>query len=51
MAAWIEKKGPEGLVQYRATRNRASIDGLPGLVRASTGCPRRRAGCRATALR
>ena len=33
MAAWIEKKGPEGLVQYRATRNRASIDGLPGLER------------------
>ena len=31
MAAWIEKKGPEGLVHYRATRNRASIDGLPGL--------------------
>ena len=31
MAAWIEKKGRDGLVQYRATRNRASIDGLPGL--------------------
>ena len=31
MAAWIEKKGAEGLVQYRATRNRASIDGLPGV--------------------
>ena len=31
MATWIEKKGPEGLVHYRATRNRASIDGLPGL--------------------
>jgi hypothetical protein len=32
MAAWIEKRGPEGLVQYRATHNRESIDGLPGLA-------------------
>jgi predicted pyridoxine 5'-phosphate oxidase superfamily flavin-nucleotide-binding protein len=31
MAAWVEKKGPEGLAQYRATRNRVSMDGLPGL--------------------
>ena len=31
MAAWIEKKGPDGLVEYRATKNRVSIDGLPGV--------------------
>jgi len=27
--AWAEKKGPDGLVAYRAEHNRASIDGLP----------------------
>ena len=26
---WAETKGPERLVEYRATRNRRSIDGLP----------------------
>jgi len=31
MAAWIEKKGPSGLVEYRAATNRVSIDGLPGV--------------------
>ncbi len=28
---WCEKKGPQGLVEYRAQKNAASIDGLPGL--------------------
>lgn len=28
---WSRRKGPEGLVRYRADRNRYSIDGLPGL--------------------
>jgi hypothetical protein len=28
-----EKRGPEGLVAYRAEKNAASIDGLPGLLR------------------
>ena len=28
---WAEAKGPEGLVEYRATKNAASIDGLPAL--------------------
>ena len=28
---WSEKKGPEGLVAYRAERNAVSLDGLPGL--------------------
>jgi hypothetical protein len=27
---WTETKGPEGLVAYRAQKNRESIDGLPG---------------------
>ena len=28
---WCEKKGPDGLVEYREQNNRQSIDGLPGL--------------------
>jgi Pyridoxamine 5'-phosphate oxidase len=28
---FAEKKGPDGLISYRATKNAASIDGLPGL--------------------
>lgn len=27
---WAEKKGPEGLADYRRTKNAGSIDGLPG---------------------
>ena len=26
---WAAKKGPEGVAEYRAEKNRASIDGLP----------------------
>jgi hypothetical protein len=29
---WAERKGPAGVADYRAETNRASIDGLPGLV-------------------
>jgi len=29
---WCAKKGPEGLAVYRAERNAASLDGLPGLT-------------------
>lgn len=29
--AWAEKKGSEGLKAYRQEKNRASIDGLPGV--------------------
>jgi len=29
---WARRKGPDGLVAYRAERNRESIDGLPGLA-------------------
>jgi hypothetical protein len=35
LARWAERKGPEGLVAYRAANNRKSIDGLPGLPGAS----------------
>ena len=31
MAAWADKKGPDGLVKYQREKNAASIDGLPGL--------------------
>ena len=30
LVRWAEKQGDEGLVAYRADRNAASIDGLPG---------------------
>jgi len=30
---WAKGKGPEGLVEYRATINATSVDGLPGLAR------------------
>lgn len=29
---WTRRKGPDGIAQYQATRNRASIDGLPGVT-------------------
>jgi hypothetical protein len=28
---WADKKGADGIRRYRAEKNRASIDGLPGL--------------------
>ena len=28
---WVEKKGPDGVKEYQAKKNRESIDGLPGL--------------------
>ena len=31
MAAFAERKGPEGLRQYMEQKNRVSLDGLPGL--------------------
>lgn len=34
---WCEKKGAEGVREYRARKNRASIDGLPGLPSAGRG--------------
>jgi hypothetical protein len=29
---WADRKGPDGVVAYRAERNTTSIDGLPGLT-------------------
>ena len=31
---WAEKKGPEAIEQYKAEKNRLSLEGLPGLRRA-----------------
>jgi hypothetical protein len=31
LPAWAERKGPEGLAEYKRQRNSASIDGLAGL--------------------
>ena len=31
LPAWAERKSPAGVAEYQATRNQASIDGLPGL--------------------
>lgn len=43
--AWAERKGAEGIAAYREEKNRASLDGLPGLTAqppAPAGCPERR---------
>jgi hypothetical protein len=32
LAEWAARKGPDGMAEYQATRNRVSVDGLPGLV-------------------
>jgi len=40
LPAWAERKGVDGLVEYRAENNRASIDGIPGL--ATTGSSQER---------
>jgi hypothetical protein len=32
MARWADRKGEDGLVEYRAKNNATSIDGLPGLA-------------------
>lgn len=29
---WAERKGPDGIARYQATKNAQSIDGLPGLT-------------------
>jgi predicted pyridoxine 5'-phosphate oxidase superfamily flavin-nucleotide-binding protein len=31
MDDWAAHKGPDGIIEYRATKNAVSIDGLPGL--------------------
>jgi predicted pyridoxine 5'-phosphate oxidase superfamily flavin-nucleotide-binding protein len=32
LTKWAERRGPDGLVEYREEKNAASIDGLPGLT-------------------
>jgi hypothetical protein len=36
LVAWAERKGPEGLQAYQATKNHASIDGLPTALGAAS---------------
>jgi Pyridoxamine 5'-phosphate oxidase len=31
LPAWAERKGPDGIAEYKSKKNRRSIDGLPGL--------------------
>jgi len=35
LRAWARKKGPDGLAQYRAQKNRVSLDGLAGIAERS----------------
>lgn len=39
---WAARKGADGIVDYQATRNRLSVDGLPGLVAADSSGGRQR---------
>jgi hypothetical protein len=32
LTTWAERRGPDGLVEYREEKNSVSIDGLPGLA-------------------
>jgi hypothetical protein len=32
LTSWADRRGPEGLVEYRGEKNAVSIDGLPGLA-------------------
>ncbi|MGI9022176.1 MAG: pyridoxamine 5'-phosphate oxidase family protein [Acidimicrobiales bacterium] len=36
---WAQRRGPEGLEEYRSEKNATSLDGLPGLVPRSGGLP------------
>lgn len=37
LVTWAERRGPDGLAEYRRDRNSASIDGLPGLASVQDG--------------
>jgi hypothetical protein len=39
LAAWCQRKGPEGIAEYQSNKNRQSIDGLPGLKHAANPPP------------
>lgn len=32
LTQWAQKKGPDGVAEYRAKKNRVSLDGLPGVT-------------------
>ena len=32
LTTWAERRGPDGLVEYREEKNAVSIDGLPGVA-------------------
>jgi hypothetical protein len=36
LTTWADRRGPEGLVEYRGEKNAVSIDGLPGLSAADS---------------
>lgn len=36
---WAERRGPDGIVAYRAERNAESLDGLPGVTTAAVTAP------------
>ena len=36
LTAWADRRGPDGLVEYREEKNAVSIDGLPGLAGADS---------------
>ena len=39
LVEWADKKGADGLVEYRSRKNASSIDGLPGLRSAEGAAP------------
>lgn len=39
MRPWAEKKGPDGLTEYREQKNSVSLDGLPALVSSEASHP------------
>src|SRR4051812_39404204 len=39
LLTWADRKGADGIAEYRATRNAASIDGLPGFAPAAVAAP------------
>jgi hypothetical protein len=36
LTTWADRRGPDGLLEYREEKNAVSIDGLPGLSAADS---------------